>query len=1250
MSTFDNQLADGISNEFGINPSTGNPYTLDELRNPSLILTPELQQTQSAQCCQVNVNVTPATAPGSGAVCVANVLSGLATINSGEIVEIQMVTGGQGYVNPQIVISDPYQLSQAYAVATIGSIGLVQGVITEIAFPLLPAGISPGDPYTYPVSVTNLDGTIVNSYMQYLDLGKKYTTPIFPLSSVVINDSNPLATGAKIQATTQNISVPVTGQILNVHITPSGSGYIQASTTVTVSDQGGQGTGAILTATVGTIYPYVPGGIGAINSVSITGGMGFPSNSAAMASVHATIVDQGGTGTGATITPIFTNLPVNTTYSIKATQLWTPTGLPDHANGGGSGYGPPGTYLNIATISDPTGSGAVLETTTGNYGVGQYQAISMIRCISVGSGYTNPELRINGTGTGCTASIPDWSTFLINAQPVPNYVLTGFTINTQGVGYTNPKINVTGLGSATVTAAITLVPVRIPVQGVTAINVVNGGMNYTNPTFTINGAGTGAPITGTFDIGNGTISVQGAITQLKIIDGGYNYTNPTITISDPTGTGFDTTGLTITTGPGYVSSPTLNAISSITVTNHGSGYTLPSITIIDEPDGSGPGQGATATALTGIITVPVANIVHSIDIIDGGSNYLPNSTYISISDPAGQGAQGIPTIKNGVITAINVTNSGSNYINPKIVITDITGNGAKAEAIVNHNSTLMKQLIGQSGNQGAITSINILNGGSGYSNPTIHIVEGTNTSATATATVNNGVITNIDVINGGLEYTVYRYSLTDQAFELLNPNLTPVGNFTPPYTSVTTFYSSAQGASPTYVKTGSLNNNLKDYKHDIFSNKGTLTKPKFFKTKNHTISRFSFPMDYDFFESNFKPSSLIIKGSKHVNEINYYFHEKFVPIEKLNIKSSFIQKSYPIRWSQYGIKKNKGTYYNKTPRIFLISNYLSKSIVMNNKGILNKRGNRFINPYSTSKNNIAKNGLVTQNNIFYYDDYGYDTFVYIDAKNHKKVAKITSKTGNNIYNFNDYEHTLFTKYFGIQKNKNRYISKNIMLHQLFYDTQGNRFTNPFSFAGGNKNIKGHHTVYQGLNNITSQQYYIVAPDVFHPLSLKINTKTFMQSAINLFYTEVVTYIKTPPFVKKESMKIKTVLDSKNYTMGFFNNDIVFGYVPRPIKQQQFKNGISIQGMSFNNYIKEFDHDIITAFNKTYGLVNKYNFSYGNVSNMTPISIGIEYNYFSVPVNKTPYVQPLIFGRQYAIPTIGKQPDYGRMYNYTYIIR
>ena len=146
---------------------------------------------------------------------------------------------------------------------------------------------------------------------------------------------------------------------------------------------------------------------------------------------------------------------------------------------------------------------------------------------------------------------------------------------------------------------------------------------------------------------------------------------------------------------------TSGVIQSITMQEHSVGFvTAPSVTAVD----TGGGNGAVLTA-----NLDVYGGVTSISVVNGGTGYSSatvivfNSSVSSVSiNGGGDGATVALTVGiNGLINGANVVTPGSNYgTPPSIVVTDSgTGTGAVLQAVLQN---------------GQLSQVNIVNGGSGY--------------------------------------------------------------------------------------------------------------------------------------------------------------------------------------------------------------------------------------------------------------------------------------------------------------------------------------------------------------------------------------------------------------------------------------------------------------------------------------------------------------------------------------------------------
>jgi hypothetical protein len=81
----------------------------------------------------------------------------------------------------------------------------------------------------------------------------------------------------------------------------------------------------------------------------------------------------------------------------------------------------------------------------------------------------------------------------------------------------------------------------------------------------------------------------------------------------------------------------------------------------------------TAATSTGTLATP--GLVNAIQVDSGGTNYI--SPVISFASSTGTGASATAVVTAGVITQINITNSGTGYLSaPTISVTDSTGIGA----------------------------------------------------------------------------------------------------------------------------------------------------------------------------------------------------------------------------------------------------------------------------------------------------------------------------------------------------------------------------------------------------------------------------------------------------------------------------------------------------------------------------------------------------------------------------------------------
>jgi len=347
-------------------------------------------------------------------------------------------------------------------------------------------------------------------------------------------------------------------------------------------------------------------------------------------------------------------------------------------------------------------------------------SIDQIVVTNGGSGYTRPIITItdpNGVAATAFATIN------------PGGEIDSIDIISGGIGYTHPTVVFTdpyGIGAAaTATTDINGV--------IVAINMLTPGSGYTNPTVTI---------------------VDEHISMVTVVNGGSGYTRPTVMISDPTGSGAAVEA---------VIDGLAGTISEITVATPGSGYTHPAVTITD----GGTGTGAIATAVLG---APIA----SINVIRRGLGYTTGNTDVVITDETGTGAIAVAVLGNP-IQSLSLP-VGTGFTNPTISFSDPSGggNGAIATAVVV---------------AGVVTSINVSRPGNGYSSTAVATIsDPVAPSETLTITFDTSItqISSIDVTNGGTGY--------------INPVIRIVDNGFPPTVSQDAVVSSTLGVADVVAK------------------------------------------------------------------------------------------------------------------------------------------------------------------------------------------------------------------------------------------------------------------------------------------------------------------------------------------------------------------------------------------------------------------------------------------------------------------
>ena len=263
-------------------------------------------------------------------------------------------------------------------------------------------------------------------------------------------------------------------------------------------------------------------------------------------------------------------------------------------------------------------------------------------------------------------------------------------------------------------------------------------------------------------VGNGTNDVDSAIDNVTL-----DYQSRAVSTAPLLSKGYGATLLANL-------DPVTGKMTGVTLTNPGSGYIQPFVQF-------GTENNARATA-----SLTKTGSLASIKLVSGG-NYYSTPPLITILDRkgTGYGATATAILTNGVVTSISLTNAGSGYGAPMMVIapaqqvtltreslvpiptisiSDGTGVGATATVSLDQCGFLTGILVTDNQasasvqwSNGSITEIDLVNGGQFYSvAPTVTITDsdsGTGSGATATATIASGVVTGITLVNNGSNYT-----------------------------------------------------------------------------------------------------------------------------------------------------------------------------------------------------------------------------------------------------------------------------------------------------------------------------------------------------------------------------------------------------------------------------------------------------------------------------------------------------------------
>ena len=147
-------------------------------------------------------------------------------------------------------------------------------------------------------------------------------------------------------------------------------------------------------------------------------------------------------------------------------------------------------------------------------------------------------------------------------------------------------------------------------------------------------------------------------------------------------------------------------------------------------------------AWDGALLYTAGGLSPQVTLTSGGSNYIGEPT-VTAWGGHGSGVALSPTIENGSVVALKVTNAGAGYVPGDFVQAVFTGGGSDTGARL--GAALLPS---------SVNNIVVLAGGTGYTSaPTVVFTGGGGTGAAATATVSGGRVTGVLVSDGGADYS-----------------------------------------------------------------------------------------------------------------------------------------------------------------------------------------------------------------------------------------------------------------------------------------------------------------------------------------------------------------------------------------------------------------------------------------------------------------------------------------------------------------
>lgn len=358
-------------------------------------------------------------------------------------------------------------------------------------------------------------------------------------------------------------------------------------------------------------------------------------------------------------------------------------------------------FVNIANAGIDYSNGYINFQSASGAGANAYVTVNSIGSI-VSVTLNNRGLNYNSTDS-----------VFANVSNLLTYNIATMAIANTGSGYSNGFVSISGGSGRNANA-------NVSVNATGAITTV-----------TINNRGTGY-LSG--DAANIALNIDSLVS--------YNVSNGTVVDG---GRGFSNGYINIIGGSGYgananVSVDANGTIKSLYVLNNGNGYKLTDLNVIE-------------ANVAHLASYNIGNVL----LIAAGTNF--SNGYISFEGGSGSGANAnISVDRSGVITTVTINNRGTGYANGDAVIANVA-------SLVKYN----------------VANINITNTGIDYSNGYITFTGGTGRDANAIISVyGNGAIKTVNLVSGGSGYSLGDVVVANVAnlltFNIASANIIVAGN------------------------------------------------------------------------------------------------------------------------------------------------------------------------------------------------------------------------------------------------------------------------------------------------------------------------------------------------------------------------------------------------------------------------------------------------------------------------------------------